>query len=125
MKKEIGRKVKSVIKTIGIVKWLTPNSAVYEEEGAKKEVWLELVEARRADGLTQAQVAKRLGVSQAQVTRIEKQGYDAYTLNALRRHVEALGDDFILVVRVRGPRVEENLARVAMSRCAQFTYIQK
>jgi HTH-type transcriptional regulator/antitoxin HipB len=79
--------------------------AVYEEEAAKKELWLQLVEARQAAGLTQAELAKRLGVSQAQVARIEKRGYDAYTLTTLRRYVQALGDDFTLQVAVqRGDR---------------------
>src|SRR6266571_1947230 len=64
---------------------------IYEEEAAKSDLWLQLVEARQAAGLTQAQLAKRLGVSQAQVARIEKQGYDAYTLNTLRRYAQALG----------------------------------
>ncbi|MBI2909432.1 MAG: helix-turn-helix domain-containing protein [Chloroflexi bacterium] len=45
---------------------------IYEEEAAKKGLWLQLVEARQAAGLTQAEVARRLGVSQAQVSRIEK-----------------------------------------------------
>ena len=75
-------------------------AAVYAEEAAKKELWLQLVEARQAAGLTQAEVAERLGVSQAQVSRIEKRGYDAYTLNTLRRYVQALGDDFRLEVNV-------------------------
>ena len=74
--------------------------AIYEEEGAKKALWLQLVEARLASGLTQAEVAKRLGVSQAQVARIEKRGYDAYTLRTLRRYLEALGDQFTLEVAV-------------------------
>src|SRR3954451_2320089 len=73
----------------------------YEEEAAKKELWLQLVEAREEAGLTQTEVAKRLGVSQAQVARIEKRGYDAYTLNSLRRYVEALGEGFSLEVKVR------------------------
>lgn len=73
---------------------------LYEHEAAKKELWLQLVEAREAAGLTQAEVAKRLGVSQAQVARIEKRGYDAYTLNTLRRYVRALGDDFSLHVTI-------------------------
>ncbi len=77
--------------------------AIYEEEAAKKELWLQLVEARQAAGLTQTEMAKRLGVSQAQVARIEKRGYDAYTLNTLRRYVEALGDGFSLEVRVKRP----------------------
>ena len=64
---------------------------VYEEEAVKKELWLQLVEARHAAGLTQVDLAQKLGVSQAQVARIEKAGYDAYTLTTLRRYVQALG----------------------------------
>ncbi|MHB8644658.1 MAG: helix-turn-helix domain-containing protein [Thermomicrobiales bacterium] len=75
--------------------------AVYAEEAAKSELWLQLVEARQQAGLTQKQLAERLGVSQAQVARIEKRGYDAYTLTSLRRYVAALGDDFSLAVQVR------------------------
>ena len=75
--------------------------ARYDEELAKSELWLQLVEARQAAGLTQAELARRLGVSQAQVARLEKRGYDAYTLNSLRRYVEALGSDFQLEVSVR------------------------
>lgn len=74
--------------------------AIYAEEAAKKELWLQLVEARLAAGLTQDEVATRLGVSQAQVSRIEKRGYDAYTLNTLRRYVRALGDGFSLEVKI-------------------------
>ena len=73
---------------------------VYEEEAAKKELWLQLVEARQRAGITQAELAKRLGVSQAQVARMEKRGYDAYTLNSLRRYVQALGEGFSLDIAV-------------------------
>lgn len=86
---------------------------IYEEEAAKKELWRQLVEARQDAGLTQAEVAKRLGVSQAQVARIEKRGYDAYTLNTLRRYVEALGGEFSLQVAVRRNAVREETAPVA------------
>lgn len=75
--------------------------AIYEEEAAKKGLWLQLVEARLAARLTQTEVAKRLGVSQAQVARIEKRGYDAYTLTTLRRYVQALGDKYSLEVTIR------------------------
>jgi predicted XRE-type DNA-binding protein len=74
--------------------------AIYEEEAAKKALWLQLVEARQEAGLTQAQMAERLGVTQSQVARIEKKGYEAYTLTTLRRYVAALGQDFQLEVRV-------------------------
>lgn len=74
---------------------------IYEEEARKKELWLQLVEARYASGLTQQQVAERMGVSQAQVARIEKNGYDAYTLRTLRRYIEALGNEFSLEIAVK------------------------
>jgi DNA-binding XRE family transcriptional regulator len=75
--------------------------AIYEEEAAKKELWLQLVEARQKAGITQVELARRLGVSQAQVARMEKRGYDAYTLNSLRRYVQALGEGFSLDIAVR------------------------
>ena len=50
------------------------NRRIYEEEAAKKELWLQLVEARQAARMTQAELAERPGVSQAQVARIEKRG---------------------------------------------------
>jgi DNA-binding XRE family transcriptional regulator len=86
--------------------------ALYEEEAAKSDLWLQLVEARQAAGLTQAEMAKRLGVSQAQVSRIEKRGYDSYTLKTLRRYVEALGEGFSLEVAVR---VDDNAKKAAAS----------
>lgn len=88
--------------------------ALYEEEAVKSALWLQLVEARQAAGLTQAEVARRLGVSQAQVARIEKRGYDAYTLTTLRRYVQALGQGFTLQVCVGQPQQHpEEPARVA------------
>ena len=77
--------------------------AIYEEEAAKSALWLQLVQARLAAGLTQKQLAERLGVSQAQVARIEKEDYDAYTLTTLRKYVAALGEGFSLEVRIHTP----------------------
>jgi DNA-binding XRE family transcriptional regulator len=77
---------------------------IYAEEAAKMDLWLQLVEARQEAGLTQVELAKRLCVSQAQVARMEKRGYDAYTLTSLRRYVQALGEGFALEVHVRTPQ---------------------
>jgi DNA-binding XRE family transcriptional regulator len=87
--------------------------ALYQEIAEKSDLWLQLVEARQAAGLTQRDLAERLGVSQAQVARIEKRGYDSYTLNTLRRYVQALGGDFSLEVRVRQPHERKQLASAA------------
>lgn len=76
------------------------NRRIYEEEAHNKELWLQLVEARQAVGLTQQQLAERMGVSQAQIARLEKRGYENYTLQTLRRYLEALGNDYSLQVRI-------------------------
>ncbi len=89
--------------------------AIYEEEAAKKELWLQLVEARQRAGITQAELAQRLGVSQAQVARMEKRGYDAYTLTSLRRYVKALGEGFELEVSVREPALPNTTSQSALS----------
>ena len=65
---------------------------------------MQLVEARQAAGLTQAELAERLGVSQAQVARIEKRGYDAYTLITLRRYVRRWATAFRSTSRFAGSR---------------------
>ncbi len=97
--------------------WADPEfRALYEEEAAKKELWLQLVEARQTAGLSQRDLAKRLGVSQAQVARLEKRGYEDYTLNSLRRYIQALGDEFVLEVKVRHRTKEERpFVRVVVS----------
>ena len=58
-------------------------------------------ELRLRKKLTQQQVAERMGITQSQVARIEKRGYDAYTLRTLRRYIEALGGEFSLEVAVK------------------------
>lgn len=87
---------------------------IYEKEAAKSELWLQLVEARLTAGLTQAEVAKRLGVSQAQVARIEKRGYDTYTLTTLHRYVHALGAGFQLEVTVKHVPTSHEVPQTAM-----------
>ena len=90
--------------------------AIFEEEGQKKELWMQLAEARQAAGLTQEQPAQRLGVSRAQEAQIEKRGYDAYTLTTLRRYVQALGEGFRLEVEVRQPKAQEQPTYALTSR---------
>lgn len=87
--------------------------AIYEGEAARGDLWLQLTEAREAAGLTAAEVASRLGVSEAQVARIERRGYDAYSLNTLRRYVRALGDDFTIEVTIRQRSPATSIASLA------------
>ncbi len=48
-----------------------------------------LAEARSEQGLTQSQVAERMGISQSDVSKLERR--DDALLSTLRRYVEALG----------------------------------
>ena len=75
--------------------------AIYEEEARKKDLWLQLVEARLEAGLTKKDVAKRMGTSKAQVDHIEKRGYEAHTVRTLQRYIEALGNRYKLVVSIQ------------------------
>jgi predicted transcriptional regulator len=65
------------------------------------EIADQLGDARRQVGLTQQELAQRLGVSQAQVARLEQRGYTAHTLRSLRRYIAALGEGFTLAIAVR------------------------
>lgn len=60
----------------------------------------ELAEMRKSAGLTQAEVAAALGVSQARISRIEHGQVDS--LDTLRAYAEALGAEVSIVVS-RGP----------------------
>jgi len=56
-----------------------------------------LAELRKARHLTQVQLAKALGISQGEVSRIEHQA-DLF-VSTLRSYVEAAGGDLVLVAR--------------------------
>lgn len=59
---------------------------------------------RRLLGLSQAALARRLGVSQPHVAQLENQA--DMQLGTLRRHVAALGGELELVVRFPDQRIE-------------------
>ncbi len=54
-----------------------------------------LIALRIANGLTQAELAKRLGVSESQVSRDERNEYHGITLERSQRILDALGEQVI------------------------------
>ncbi|MDP9471834.1 MAG: helix-turn-helix domain-containing protein [Chloroflexota bacterium] len=62
---------------------------------------VQLAQARRAVGLTQAELAARMGVSQMQVSRLEGETQRNYTLGVLQRYVDALRGAYRLEVAIR------------------------
>lgn len=66
--------------------------------------------ARQADGLTQTQLARRLGITQPSVARIEAAG-DEVSVATLQRALNALGRSLELRATKRRPSHDETLLR--------------
>ncbi|MDR0945691.1 MAG: helix-turn-helix domain-containing protein [Bifidobacteriaceae bacterium] len=64
-----------------------------------------LKELREASGLTQTDIAQRLGVSQARVSAIEHGDTGSTRLNTLRRYAQALGGRLRVEVDMGNQRV--------------------
>jgi predicted XRE-type DNA-binding protein len=80
----------------------------FDEEFEKLSIGEQLVRLRLQSGLTQAQVAKRVGTTASAISRYENAEYDRYEIQTLRKIVEACGGEFQVVVK--GP---EDKGRVA------------
>ena len=64
-----------------------------------------LREARKAQNLTQVQVARAIGVSQNRVSRIENGDMGAMSVESLRRYIAALGGSLTLVADLPSGKV--------------------
>jgi DNA-binding XRE family transcriptional regulator len=64
----------------------------YEEETRVLKIGLELAKQRRRKGLTQAEVAKRIGTSAPQLSRTERRPENA-NMRTLMRYAAAVGMD--------------------------------
>jgi len=81
----------------------------FEKEFEKLSIGEQLVRLRLQSGLTQAQVAKRVGTTASAISRYENAEYDRYEIQTLRRIVEACGGHLKLVMEGPG----DNKGRVA------------
>ncbi|MGQ0809622.1 MAG: helix-turn-helix domain-containing protein [Nitrospiraceae bacterium] len=63
----------------------------FEEESQKLAIGEQLTRLRREAGLTQAQVAQRVGTTASAISRYENAEYDRYELRTLQRIVRACG----------------------------------
>ena len=63
----------------------------FEQAGEAWEVAIQLAALRKARGLSQKQLAEKIGTSQQQISRLESPSYQGHSLSMIRRVVEALG----------------------------------
>jgi DNA-binding XRE family transcriptional regulator len=59
--------------------------------GEAWDVAIQLVSLRKKAGLSQKELAKRVGTSQQQISRLESPSYEGHSLSMLRRVAEVLG----------------------------------
>ena len=63
----------------------------YQKAGEAWDVALQLAALRKKAGLSQKELAQRVGTSQQQISRLESTSYEGHSLSMLRRVTEALG----------------------------------
>lgn len=62
----------------------------YEEEQVNAEIARKIFELRTKAGLTQQELANRVGTSKSAISRLEDADYDGHSLSMLKRIAEAL-----------------------------------
>lgn len=66
-------------------------TARFKKAGEAWDVALKLASLRKASGLSQKELARRVGTSQQQISRLESPSYEGHSLSMLRRVAEVLG----------------------------------
>jgi DNA-binding XRE family transcriptional regulator len=64
--------------------------AEFEEEAINAEIARKIYELRTKAGLTQQELAKRVGTSKSAICRLEDADYEGHSLSMLKRIAEAL-----------------------------------
>jgi len=78
----------------------------FEEEVQKLAIGEQLSRLRQEAGLTQAQVAKRIGTTASAISRYENAEYDRYELRTLHKIVRACGGRLEISVEP-GPKTHQ------------------
>ena len=77
-------------------------AARFKKAGEAWDLAIQLAALRKESGLSQKELAKRVGTSQQQISRLESPSYEGHSLSMIRRVAEALG----ATVRVEVERVK-------------------
>ena len=69
----------------------------FQQAGEAWDVSLKIAALRKEAGMSQKELAKKLGTSQQQVSRLESPSYEGHSLSMLRRVAEVLDADVHVV----------------------------
>ena len=78
-----------------------------ERFGKAGEAWdvaIQLASLRRVSGLSQKELAKRVGTSQQQISRLESPSYKGHSLSMLRRVADVLGANVYVRIQSKKQR---------------------
>jgi DNA-binding XRE family transcriptional regulator len=93
-------------------------AARFKNAGEAWDVALQISALREKAGLTQQDLAKLLGTSQQQISRLESPGYEGHSLSMLRRVAKVLHAKVRVAFeppKRKGPRESRNAPRVMAS----------
>ena len=74
----------------------------YEEELERLRLVQSIIELREKRGMTQREVARRIGATQPFIAKLERAESHNFTIRTLHRLVDALGGDLVVQIRPRG-----------------------
>ena len=74
----------------------------FRKAGEAWDVAMQLASLRKASGLSQKELAKRVGTSQQQISRLESPSYKGHSLSMLRRVADVLGAT--VLVKIQGKK---------------------
>ena len=75
----------------------------FKKAGEAWDLAIQLAALRKASGLSQKELAKRVGTSQQQISRLESPSYEGHSLSMIRRVAEALGATVRVEIQSKKP----------------------
>lgn len=80
----------------------------FKRAGKAWDVAMQLVSLRKRSGLSQKELARKVGSSQQQISRLESPYYEGHSLSMLRRVTETLGGE--LRVEIKAKKMQQSPA---------------
>jgi transcriptional regulator with XRE-family HTH domain len=74
-------------------------AARFKQAGEAWDVALQIAALRKKSGLSQRELAKRVGTSQQQISRLESPGYEGHSMSMLRRVAHVMGASVRVQIR--------------------------
>lgn len=85
-------------------------AARFKKAGEAWDVALQLAALRKDSGLSQKDLARKVGTSQQQISRLESPSYEGHSLSMLRRVAEALGATLHVELQRKGREKQQAVA---------------